>query len=140
MKSAHHDFHMNRRQFVWSWYMQYVEQGMGITSNMLAIHTFTCGTRDSNGVAIVILLAFAPSCEYPRDIPSYLRFDLIYSVSRHFQQYFIYIMATRFRDGRSRSTRREPPTMGKQLVIVIILRVECTLFVIYKAGREPTPY
>ena len=33
-----------------------------------------------------------------------------------FQQYFSYIMATSFSGGRSRSTRREPPTMGKQLV------------------------
>jgi hypothetical protein len=36
--------------------------------------------------------------------------------TRHFQQYFSYIMATSFSGGRSRSTRREPPTMGKQLV------------------------
>jgi hypothetical protein len=35
---------------------------------------------------------------------------------RHFQQYFSYIMATSFSGGRSRSTRRDPPTMGKQLV------------------------
>jgi len=28
----------------------------------------------------------------------------------------LYIMATSFSGGRSRSTRREPPTMGKQLV------------------------
>ena len=34
-------------------------------------------------------------------------------VWRHFQQYFSYIMATSFSGGRS---RREPPTMGKQLV------------------------
>ena len=40
----------------------------------------------------------------------------IFGVSRHFQQYFSYIMATSFSGGRSRSTRREPPTMGKQLV------------------------
>jgi hypothetical protein len=33
--------------------------------------------------------------------------------------YFSYIMATRFSGGRSRSTLREPPTMGKQLVNVI---------------------
>jgi hypothetical protein len=33
-----------------------------------------------------------------------------------FQQYFSYIMATSFSGERSRSTRREPPTMGKQLV------------------------
>jgi hypothetical protein len=33
-----------------------------------------------------------------------------------FRQYFIDIMATSFSGGRSRSTRREQPTMGKQLV------------------------
>jgi hypothetical protein len=33
-----------------------------------------------------------------------------------FNATFSYIMATRFSSGRSRSTRREPPTMGKQLV------------------------
>jgi hypothetical protein len=32
------------------------------------------------------------------------------------QQYFSYIMATSFSGGRSRSTRRESPTMGKLLV------------------------
>jgi hypothetical protein len=32
------------------------------------------------------------------------------------KQYFSYIMATSFSGGRSWSTRREPPTMGKQLV------------------------
>ena len=32
------------------------------------------------------------------------------------QQYISYIMATSFSSGRSRSTRREPPTMDKQLV------------------------
>ena len=42
--------------------------------------------------------------------------NLIYCVERHFQQYFSYIMATSFSGGRSRSTRREPQTMGKQLV------------------------
>jgi hypothetical protein len=35
---------------------------------------------------------------------------------RHFQQYFSYIMVTSFSGGRSRNTRREPPTTGKQLV------------------------
>jgi hypothetical protein len=34
----------------------------------------------------------------------------------NFQQYFSYIMTTSFSGGRSQSTRREPPTMGKQLV------------------------
>jgi hypothetical protein len=39
-------------------------------------------------------------------------------------------MATSFSGGGNRSTRREPPTMGKQLVnfITLRLRVECTLF------------
>jgi hypothetical protein len=45
-------------------------------------------------------------------------YDLIYCVQRHFQQYFGYHMATSFSDGRS---RREPPTMGKQLVNFISL-------------------
>jgi hypothetical protein len=37
-------------------------------------------------------------------------------------------MATRFSGGRSRSTKREPATMGKQLVNYNLrLRVECTL-------------
>jgi len=44
---------------------------------------------------------------------------LIFGVERHFQQYFSYIMAISFSDGRSRSTRRKPPTMGKQLVSFI---------------------
>ena len=39
--------------------------------------------------------------------------DLIFGVSFHFQQYFSYIMATSCSGGRS---RREPSTMGKQLV------------------------
>jgi hypothetical protein len=38
-----------------------------------------------------------------------------FGVLRHFQQYFSYIMATGFSGGRS---RREPPTMGKQLPLV----------------------
>jgi hypothetical protein len=64
---------------------------------------------------------------------------MIFCAKRHFQQYFSYIMATSFSGGRSRSTQREPPTMGKQLVKLyhLQLRVECTLFVIYTAGREP---
>jgi hypothetical protein len=33
-----------------------------------------------------------------------------------FQQYFSYIMVTSFNGGRSQSTRRESPTMDKQLV------------------------
>jgi len=67
---------------------------------------------------------------------------LIDCVLRHFQQHFNYIMATSFIGGRSRSTRREPPTMGKQLVNFITCDCESSapFFVIYKAGREPTPY
>jgi hypothetical protein len=45
-----------------------------------------------------------------------LMIDLIFGVWRHFQQYFSYIMATSFSGGRSRSIRRESPTMCKQLV------------------------
>jgi hypothetical protein len=65
--------------------------------------------------------------------------DLIYCVKCHFQQYFSYIMATSFSGGRS---RREPPTMGKQLVNFIICGCESSapFFVIYKAGHKPTPY
>jgi hypothetical protein len=58
---------------------------------------------------------------------------------RHFQQYFSYIMATSFSGGRS---RREPPTMGKQLINFITCgcKSSAPFFVIYKAGHEPTPY
>ena len=53
--------------------------------------------------------------------------DLIWFIvfNTTFQQYFSYIIATSFSGGRSQSSRREPPTMGKQLVN---LRVKCTLF------------
>jgi hypothetical protein len=56
-----------------------------------------------------------------------------------FQQYFSYIMATSFSGGRS---RKEPPTMGKQLIIFITCGCvsSAPFSVIYKAGREPTPY
>jgi len=51
-------------------------------------------------------------------------------------------MATSFSGGGSLSTRREPPTMGKQLVNIITCDCELSapFFVIYKTGREPTPY
>ena len=47
-----------------------------------------------------------------------------------FQQYFSYIMATSFSGGRSRSTRRKPPTIGQATgkLYYLRLRVECTLF------------
>ena len=53
-----------------------------------------------------------------------------------------YIMATSFSGGGRQSTQREPPTMGKQLVNFITCGCEsrAPFFVIYKAGREPTPY
>ena len=44
-------------------------------------------------------------------------FDLIFFGC--FNATFSYIMATSFSGGRSRNTRREPPTMDKQLVIFI---------------------
>jgi hypothetical protein len=46
-------------------------------------------------------------------------------------------MTTSFSGGRSQSTRREPPTMGKQLVNFIICGCESSapFFVIYKARR-----
>ena len=65
-----------------------------------------------------------------------LNFDVLTPLSAIFQLYH----GTSFSGGRSRSTRREPPTMGKQLVNIIIC--DCKLiapfFVVYKAGREPT--
>jgi hypothetical protein len=59
---------------------------------------------------------------------------------RHFQKYFSFIMATSFSGGRSRSTRREPPTMDKQLVNFITCGCELSapLLVIYNARREHT--
>ena len=67
---------------------------------------------------------------------------MIYCAQRHFEQYFSYIMTTSFSSGRSRSTHREPLTMGKQLVNCITCGCESSapFFVIYKAGREPTAY
>jgi len=49
-------------------------------------------------------------------------------------------MATSFSGGRSRSTGREPPTMGKLLVNFITCESSAPFFVNYKAGCEPTPY
>jgi hypothetical protein len=58
-----------------------------------------------------------------------------------FNATFSYIMATRFSGGRNRSTWREPPTMGKQLVNFITCGHESSslFFVIYKADvSDPT--
>jgi len=51
-------------------------------------------------------------------------------------------MVTSFSGGRGRSTRREPLTMGNQLVNVITCGCESSapVIVIYKAGRESTPH
>ena len=63
---------------------------------------------------------------------------LIFGVYRHFKQYFSYITETSFSDGRSWSTRWEPPTMGKQLVNFITCGCESSapFFGIYKAGAN----
>ena len=47
-----------------------------------------------------------------------------------------------FCGGRTRSTQREPSTIGKQLVSFITCDCgsSASFFVIYKAGHEPTPY
>ena len=45
-----------------------------------------------------------------------------------------YIMATSFSGGRSWSTRREPPTMGKQLVNFIT----CGLYELLHVGNSTT--
>jgi hypothetical protein len=45
-------------------------------------------------------------------------------------------MATSFSGGRSRSTQREVPTMGKQLVkLLSLVESSALFFVIYKAGK-----
>ena len=58
------------------------------------------------------------------------------------RQVWLYIMATSFSAGRNWSTRREPPTMGKQLVNFITCGCESStpFFVTYKAGCEPRLY
>jgi hypothetical protein len=56
-----------------------------------------------------------------------------------FNATFSYIMTTSFSGGGSRSTRREQPTMGKQLVIYITCGCESSalFFVITKLGANP---
>jgi hypothetical protein len=65
-------------------------------------------------------------------------FGVLTPLSTIFQLYH----DNQFSGGGSRNTRREPPTMGKQLVNFITCGCESSapLFVIYKAGREPMPY
>ena len=57
----------------------------------------------------------------------------------HFQEYFTYVMATSFSGGRSRSTQKEPPTMGKQVVNLITCGWESSapFLVIYKEATNP---
>jgi hypothetical protein len=79
----------------------------------------------------------------PKYVGKYISYKMIdFGVQRHFQQYFSYIVVTSFSVGKSRSTRREPLTMGNQLINFITCGCESSspFFVIYKAGREPTPY
>jgi hypothetical protein len=68
---------------------------------------------------------------------------LIFGIERYFEQYFNYIMATSFSGERSRTeypikTTDHGQATGK--LYHLRLPVECTFFVICKAGREPTPY
>jgi len=53
-----------------------------------------------------------------------------------------YIMATSFTEGRSREYPEKTTDHGQATgkLYHLQLRVECTLFVLYKAGREPTMY
>jgi hypothetical protein len=66
-------------------------------------------------------------------IKNYIWFDIV------FNAIFSNIMATSFSSGRNRSTRREPLTMGKQLVYFyhLRLRVECTFLEFTKPGANP---
>ena len=57
-----------------------------------------------------------------------------------FNATFSYIMATSFSGGRNRREPDHGQVTGKLLVYHLWLRVQCTLFVIYKAVCEPTPY
>jgi hypothetical protein len=57
-----------------------------------------------------------------------------------FNATFSYIMATNFSGGRSWSTQKEPLTMVKQLVTLLWLRVQCTLFCNLQSRCEPTLY
>ena len=50
---------------------------------------------------------------------------------------FSYIIATSFSGGRSRSTRREPPTMGKQLVNFITCGYESSAHFCNLQGQNP---
>jgi hypothetical protein len=89
---------------------------------------------------IKLLALSVPDEDYSRNMSCTL--NLISTFLLPVFQLFSYIIATSFSGGRSRSIRREPPTMGKQLVNFITCGCESSapFYVIYKAGREPTPY
>jgi hypothetical protein len=66
---------------------------------------------------------------------------IIFSLNLTCSRHDIYSL-TSFSGGRSWTARREPLTMGKQLVNFIACGCESSapFFVTYKAGREPMPY
>ena len=73
-----------------------------------------------------------------------VKIDLIWFLvfNATFSKHFSYILVISFSGGRSRSSRREPPNMGKQLANFITCDCESSapFFVIYKAGHKLTPY
>jgi hypothetical protein len=84
---------------------------------------------------IFLCLIFQAVCK-DKIFPKIIFFAQGYGASDNPRRAYSYIMATSFSGGRSRSTRREPPTMGKQLVNFITCGCESSapFFVIYKAG------
>jgi hypothetical protein len=92
------------------------------TIRVLLKKTIWCDIWSNSNFKIDLLIYISPiECAF-KEKCQVLK-DLIW-FSRHFQQYFSYIMATSFSGGRSRSTRRAPPTMGKQLVNFITFGCE----------------
>jgi hypothetical protein len=58
---------------------------------------------------------------------------MIYGASRHFQQYFSYIVAVNFIGGRNQSTRRKPLTCRKSLCLMLSLPLDFS-FLIASSG------
>ena len=90
--------------------------------------TICCQMRKSK--MVVTFISYYKGCTagtsmYPlfiySKLPSYTWFDLIWFIvfNATFSNISAIYMATTFHGGRSRSTRGEPPTMGKQLVSFI---------------------
>ena len=50
---------------------------------------------------------------YENEVIVLILFVCLNGILRHFQQYFSHIAAVSFIGGGSRSTRREPPTLGR---------------------------